>query len=71
VTRSDDAEATLPTEPNPPWTGVTVLEVGAMRLSRTPVRRAHAGPPLGDSTAKVLAEIGYPDNADETVMEQR
>jgi crotonobetainyl-CoA:carnitine CoA-transferase CaiB-like acyl-CoA transferase len=32
-----------------------------MRFSRTPVRRAHAGPPLGDSTAKVLAEISNAD----------
>ncbi len=32
-----------------------------MRFSRTPVRRAHAGPPLGDSTAKVLAEISRVD----------
>jgi crotonobetainyl-CoA:carnitine CoA-transferase CaiB-like acyl-CoA transferase len=32
-----------------------------MRFSRTPVRRAHAGPPLGDSTAKVLAEISHAD----------
>jgi formyl-CoA transferase len=37
-----------------------------MRFSRTPVRREHAGPPLGDSTAKVLAEIGHVDrNGDE------
>jgi formyl-CoA transferase len=28
-----------------------------MRFSRTPVRRTHAGPALGDSTARVLAEI--------------
>jgi crotonobetainyl-CoA:carnitine CoA-transferase CaiB-like acyl-CoA transferase len=33
----------------------------AMRFSRTPVRRAHAGLPLGDSTAKVLAEISNAD----------
>jgi crotonobetainyl-CoA:carnitine CoA-transferase CaiB-like acyl-CoA transferase len=32
-----------------------------MRFSRTPVRRAHAGPPLGDSTAKVLAEFSRVD----------
>jgi crotonobetainyl-CoA:carnitine CoA-transferase CaiB-like acyl-CoA transferase len=32
-----------------------------MRFSRTPVRRANAGPPLGDSTAKVLAEISRVD----------
>ena len=32
-----------------------------MRFSRTPARRAHAGPPLGDSTAKVLAEISHVD----------
>jgi crotonobetainyl-CoA:carnitine CoA-transferase CaiB-like acyl-CoA transferase len=32
-----------------------------MRFSRTPVRRAHAGLPLGDSTAKVLAEISNAD----------
>jgi formyl-CoA transferase len=32
-----------------------------MRFSRTPVRRAHAGPPLGDSTGKVLAEISHLD----------
>jgi formyl-CoA transferase len=32
-----------------------------MRFSRTPVRRAHAGPPLGDSTAKVLAETDHVD----------
>jgi formyl-CoA transferase len=50
----------------------SVEQLGSpMRFSRTPARRAHAGPPLGDSTAEVLAEIGYPENADETVMEQR
>jgi crotonobetainyl-CoA:carnitine CoA-transferase CaiB-like acyl-CoA transferase len=32
-----------------------------MRFSRTPVRRAHAGPPLGDSTAKVLSEFSRVD----------
>ncbi|MGF6885046.1 crotonobetainyl-CoA:carnitine CoA-transferase CaiB-like acyl-CoA transferase [Nocardia sp. GAS34] len=32
-----------------------------MRFSRTPVRRAHAGPPLGDSTATVRAEMGDVD----------
>jgi formyl-CoA transferase len=38
----------------------TVEQLGSpMRFSRTPVRRAHAGPPLGDSTAKVLAEINH------------
>jgi formyl-CoA transferase len=42
-----------------------------MRFSRTPVRRTHAGPPLGDSTAKVLAEIGYVDSADRNGDEQR
>ena len=36
-----------------------------MRFSRTPVRRAHAGPPLGDSTAKVLTEIGHIDRKGE------
>jgi crotonobetainyl-CoA:carnitine CoA-transferase CaiB-like acyl-CoA transferase len=40
----------------------SVEQLGSpMRFSRTPVRRTHAGPPLGDSTAKVLAEIGYTD----------
>ncbi|HZA12258.1 CoA transferase [Mycobacterium sp.] len=44
-----------------------VKQLGSpMRFSRTPVRRAHAGPPLGDSTTKVLAEIGHVDrNGDE------
>jgi formyl-CoA transferase len=37
-----------------------------MRFSRTPVRRAHAGPLLGDSTAKVLAEIGRHDESGKT-----
>ncbi|MBU3066658.1 CoA transferase [Nocardia sp. NEAU-G5] len=32
-----------------------------MRFSRTPVRRAHAGPPLGDSTATVRAEMSHVD----------
>jgi hypothetical protein len=32
----------------------------SLRFSRTPVTRAHAGPPL-DSTAKVLAEISHVD----------
>jgi formyl-CoA transferase len=37
-----------------------VRQLGSpMRFSRTPVRRAHAGPPLGDSTAEVLAEISH------------
>ena len=36
----------------------TVRQVGSpMRFSRTPVRRDNAGPPLGDSTAAVLAEL--------------
>ncbi|MCU1701627.1 MAG: L-carnitine dehydratase/bile acid-inducible protein [Mycobacterium sp.] len=47
----------------------TVEQLGSpMRFSRTPVRRAHAGPPLGDSTAKVLAEI---NNANSKGDEQR
>jgi formyl-CoA transferase len=42
----------------------SVRQLGSpMRFSRTPVRRAHAGPPLGDSTAEVLTEIGYRDSA--------
>jgi crotonobetainyl-CoA:carnitine CoA-transferase CaiB-like acyl-CoA transferase len=37
----------------------SVEQLGSpMRFSRTPVRRAHAGPPLGESTTKVLREIG-------------
>jgi formyl-CoA transferase len=40
----------------------TVEQLGSpMRFSRTPVRRANAGPPLGESTAKVLAEISHVD----------
>jgi crotonobetainyl-CoA:carnitine CoA-transferase CaiB-like acyl-CoA transferase len=50
----------------------SVEQLGSpMRFSRTPVRRAHAGPPLGDSTAKVLAEIDYLDSADRNGDEQR
>lgn len=38
----------------------SVAQIGSpMRFSRTPVRRSHAGPVLGDSTAKVLTEIGH------------
>ena len=35
-----------------------VRQIGSpMRLSRTPTRRRNAGPPLGDSTDRVLAEL--------------
>jgi len=45
----------------------SVEQLGSpMRFSRTPVRRAHAGPLLGDSTAKVLAEIGRHPESGET-----
>jgi len=37
-----------------------------MRFSRTPVRRSHAGPLLGDSTENVLAEIGRTAESGET-----
>jgi formyl-CoA transferase len=38
----------------------SVEQLGSpMRFSRTPVRRAHAGPPLGDSTAAVRAQMGH------------
>ncbi|GAB2996164.1 CoA transferase [Amycolatopsis acidiphila] len=44
----------------------SVEQLGSpMRFSRTPVRRAHAGPLLGDSTAKVLEEIDHARRADE------
>jgi formyl-CoA transferase len=33
-----------------------------MRFSRTPVRRAQAGPPLGGSTAKIRTEIDEVDS---------
>lgn len=40
----------------------SVAQLGSpMRFSRTPVRRAHAGPPLGESTDRVLTELGYAD----------
>ena len=40
----------------------TVEQLGSpMRFSRSRVRRAHAGQPLGDSTEKVLAEISSVD----------
>ncbi|MEQ3554369.1 CoA transferase [Pseudonocardia nematodicida] len=39
----------------------SVRQLGSpMRFSRTPARRGHAGPPLGSSTADVLAEIATP-----------
>jgi crotonobetainyl-CoA:carnitine CoA-transferase CaiB-like acyl-CoA transferase len=41
----------------------SVAQLGSpMRFSRTPVRREHAGPPLGGSTAKVRTEIGEVDS---------
>ncbi|GLY66801.1 CaiB/BaiF CoA transferase family protein [Amycolatopsis taiwanensis] len=46
----------------------SVRQLGSpMRFSRTPARRAHAGPPLGGSTAETLAEIGFSNdrNGDE------
>jgi crotonobetainyl-CoA:carnitine CoA-transferase CaiB-like acyl-CoA transferase len=49
----------------------SVRQLGSpMRFSRTLVRRANAGPPLGDSTAHALAEI-YGDNANRNGDEQR
>jgi formyl-CoA transferase len=43
-----------------------VKQLGSpMRFSRTPVRRANAGPPLGDSTAEVLSEINHVDRKGE------
>ncbi|HWD05450.1 MAG TPA: CoA transferase [Amycolatopsis sp.] len=46
----------------------SVEQLGSpMRFSRTPVRRAHAGPPLGASNAKVRAETGFT----ETITEER
>ncbi|WP_067674522.1 CaiB/BaiF CoA transferase family protein [Nocardia miyunensis] len=40
----------------------SVEQLGSpMRFSRTPVRRAHAGPLLGDSTTTVRAEMGHVD----------
>jgi crotonobetainyl-CoA:carnitine CoA-transferase CaiB-like acyl-CoA transferase len=49
-----------------------VAQLGSpMRFSRTPVRRAHAGPPLGGSTAQVRAEIGEVDDPNRNGDEER
>lgn len=40
-----------------------VRQLGSpMRFSRTPVRRDHAGPRLGEDSGEVLAELGYEAN---------
>jgi formyl-CoA transferase len=44
--------------PHPPLGPVRQLG-SPMRLSATPPRRGHAGPPLGAHTRTVLAEVGY------------
>jgi len=49
-----------------------VRQLGSpMRFSRTPVRRDTAGPLLGEDSAELLAELGYPSAEVRSLVEKR
>jgi crotonobetainyl-CoA:carnitine CoA-transferase CaiB-like acyl-CoA transferase len=49
-----------------------VRQLGSpMRFSRTPVRRDTAGPLLGEDTAELLTELGYPSAEVRSLVEKR